>query len=101
MKVTQDTWPDFVDTMDFGGFKMLTQEEVNNWDANYDEAVSDQERLFIINKKNIKNVLKCLEATSHWLQETGEYESQILDEVHERIEESITDVINLLEEKIV
>jgi len=77
---------------------VLTQEEIDNWDVGYDEAVNDQERLFIINKKNIKNVLKCLEATAHWLQETGEYESQILDEVHERIEESITDVIKLLGE---
>jgi hypothetical protein len=75
---------------------MLTQEEIDNWDIGYDEAFSDQERLFIINKGNIKDVLRCLEEAALWLKETGEYESQILDKVHERIEESITDVITLL-----
>ena len=53
MKQNTNTWPDFVENMDFGGTKMLTQEEIDNWDAGYDE----QKEAFEKAKPDLKRAL--------------------------------------------
>ena len=94
MKQNTNTWPDFVENMDFGGTKMLTQEEIDNWDAGYDE----QKEAFEKAKPDLKRALNCLASSLHWLHETGDYESHTADEIFKKINDAHLLLGNLLDD---
>lgn len=92
MKQNTNTWPDFVENMDFGGTKMLTQEEIDNWNSGYDE----QKEAFEKAKPDLKRALSCLSSSLHWLHETGDYESHTADEIFKKINDAHLLLGNLL-----
>ena len=94
MKQNTNTWPDFVENMDFGGTKMLTQEEIDNWDVGYDE----QKEVFEKVKPDLKRALNCLASSLHWLHETGDYESHTADEIFKKINDAHLLLGNLLDD---
>jgi len=94
MTQNTNTWPDFVENMDFGGTKMLTQEEIDNWDSGYDEQKEAFEKV----KPDLKRVQKSLSSALHYLHETGDYESHTVDEVFKKINDAHLLLGNLLDD---
>jgi hypothetical protein len=76
VKMIDQDWPEFVETMDFVGMRVV---------------VADEDGLVAYSsvRPSIKNAYRELEKARGWLDNTMDYESERLDEAYEKISEAM------------
>lgn len=79
-------WNDFVDTMDFVGFKTVVIDEdtmITKEDMIALSAAHEQDLELKSAKKDLERALHAVDTAIHYLDETGAYESNVLDDAYE------------------